>query len=161
MGVIIWADELSLRTQRLSFTEFWYFHNTVIIITIIIIIIIIIVFCPRANSSLQVQERSLQFFRRQVFHRKLRNQGCSFTRDWTGAVASRCFPHPTFSLAAEQNLKIWKDPKGSIVEVRRVDLANWALRPVPKFTTRVKYQFYRGFWPNRRSENSSHSSPPI
>ena len=27
------------------------------------------------------------------------------------------------------------------MEVRRVDLANWALRTSPKFTIRVKYQF--------------------
>ena len=47
----------------------------------IIIIIIIRVFCPRADPSLKVQEPRLQFCRRQVFHRKLRNQGCSFTRN--------------------------------------------------------------------------------
>ena len=28
-------------------------------------------------------------------------QGCSFTRDLIGAVASRCFPHPTLSLVSE------------------------------------------------------------
>ena len=38
-------------------------------------------FCRRAGPSLQAQEPRLQFCRRQVFHRKLRNQGCSFTRD--------------------------------------------------------------------------------
>ena len=47
----------------------------------------------------------LEFCRRQVFHRKLKNQDCSFTRDLIGAVASRCFPHPTLSLASEQTLK--------------------------------------------------------
>ena len=31
------------------------------------------------------------------------------------------------------------------MEVRRVDLANWALRTVSKFTTWVKYQFYQDF----------------
>ena len=45
------------------------------------IIIIIITVCPRPSLSLQTQEPRLQFCRRQVFHRKLRNQGCSFTRD--------------------------------------------------------------------------------
>ena len=35
----------------------------------------------------------LQFCRKQVFHRKLKNQGCSFTRYWIGAVASHCFQH--------------------------------------------------------------------
>ena len=34
-------------------------------------------FCPRAGPSLQEQGPRLQFRRRQVFHRKLRNQGCS------------------------------------------------------------------------------------
>ena len=87
--------------------------------------IIISVFCPKAGPSLQAQEPRLQFCQRQVFHCKLRNQGCSFTRDWIGVVASRCFPHPTLSLASEQT---WKDPRGTNVEVRRVDLANWALR---------------------------------
>ena len=42
---------------------------------------------------------------RQVFQRKIRKQGCSFTTDGIGAVASRCFPHPTFSVASEQTLK--------------------------------------------------------
>ena len=46
------------------------------------------------------------------------------------------------------------------VETRRVDLANWALRTSPKFTTGVKYQFHQGFWPDQRSGNSNHSSPP-
>ena len=42
--------------------------------------------CKRRNKP------RLQFCRRQVFHRKLRNQGSSFTRDLIGAVAFRCFP---------------------------------------------------------------------
>ena len=70
-----------------------------------IYIIIIRVFCPRAGPSLQVQEPRLQLCRRQVFHCKLSNQGCSFARDWVGAVASHCFPHPTLSIASEQTLK--------------------------------------------------------
>ena len=51
------------------------------------------VICPRAGPSQQVQEPRLQFCWRQVFHCNLRNQGCSFTRDWIGAVAFRCFLH--------------------------------------------------------------------
>ena len=56
------------------------------------------VFCPRAGPSLKAQEPRLQFCRRQVFHRKLRNldyssaqrqvfhcklrnQGCSSAKD--------------------------------------------------------------------------------
>ena len=31
------------------------------------------------------------------------------------------------------------------MEVRRVELANLALRTSPKFTTGVKYQFHQGF----------------
>ena len=73
---------------------------------------IIRVFCPRTGPSLQAQEPRLQFCRRQVFHRKLRNQGCSSTRDWIGPgpVAFHCFPHPTLSLTSEH---IWKDPRGT------------------------------------------------
>ena len=67
--------------------------------------IIIRVYCPRAGPSLQVQEPRLQFCWRQVFHHKLSNQGCSFTRDWIGAVASCCFLHPSFFLVSEQTLK--------------------------------------------------------
>ena len=50
-------------------------------------------FCPRAGPSQQAQEPRLQFY-----------QG------WIDAIATRCFPHPTLSLASEQKLKIWKIP---------------------------------------------------
>ena len=69
-------------------------------------------FCPKAGPSLQAEKPRLQFCRRQVFHRKLRGQGCSFTRDLIGAVASHCFPHPTLSLASEQTLKDLKRSQG-------------------------------------------------
>ena len=118
-----------------------------------IVIIIIRVFCPRAGPSLQVQKPSLQFCRRQVFHQRLRNQCCSFTRDWIGAVASRCFLHPTISSASE---KI----SGCQVDVRRVDADNWALQTSPKFTTIIKYQFNQGVWSDQRSGNPNHPSPP-
>ena len=75
-------------------------------------IIIIIVFCRKGGPSLQAEKPRLQFCRRQVFHRKLGNQGCSFTRDLMGAVASRCFPHPTLALASEQTLKDLKRSQG-------------------------------------------------
>ena len=75
--------------------------------------IIIRVFCPRVGPSLQAQEPRLQFCGRQVFHRKLRNQGCSFTMDCISAVASRCFPQPKLSLASEQTLKDLKNPRGT------------------------------------------------
>ena len=64
---------------------------------LLLFIIIISVFCLRAGLSLQMQEPALKFcpktglcrrrnqhyssVQRQVFHCKLRNQGCSFTRD--------------------------------------------------------------------------------
>ena len=92
---------------------------------------------------------------------KLRNQGCSFTRDWIGAVASRCFPHPTLSLESEKTVKDLKRAQGHHVEVRRVDLANWTLRTSPKFTTRVKYQFHRGFLLDQRSGNNNRPSPQL
>ena len=66
---------------------------------------IIRVFCQKAGPSLEAEKLRLQFCRRQVFHRKHRDPGCSFTRDLIGAVASRYFPHPTLSLASEQTLK--------------------------------------------------------
>ena len=73
---------------------------------------IIISFCPKAGPSLQAEKFRLQFCRRQVFHRKLRNPGCSFTKDLIGAVASRCFPNPTLSLPSEQTLEDLKITQG-------------------------------------------------
>ena len=43
--------------------------------------------------------------------------------------------------------------------MRRVDLANWALRTSPKFTTGVKYQFHQGYWSVKRSGNPNHNLP--
>ena len=114
-------------------------------------------FCPKEGPSLQAEKPRLQLCRRQVFHRKLRNQGCSFTGDLICAVAPRCFLHPTRSLASEQ---ILKDPRGTNEEVRRADLANWALRTSPKFATVVKHQFHQGFWPDQRFGNPNQPSPP-
>ena len=77
------------------------YHDVIIVCGILlfmVIIIVIIVFCPRAGLSMQTQEPRMQYCRRQVFHRNLSNQGCSFTRDLIGAVASRCFLHPTLFL---------------------------------------------------------------
>ena len=34
------------------------------------------------------------------------------------------------------------------------------IRTSPKFTTGVKYQFHQGFWPDQRSGNPNHHSPP-
>ena len=75
-----------------------------------------------------------------------------------------CFPllsAPTLSLASEQTLKDLKRSDGTILEVRRVELANWALRTSPEFTTVVKDQFDQGFWPDHKSGNPNHPSLPL
>ena len=45
------------------------------------------------------------------------------------------------------------------MEVRRMDLANWALRTSSEFTIGVKYQFHQSFWPDQRSGKPNHPSP--
>ena len=87
------------------------------------------VFCLKAGPSLQADKTSLHFCWRQVFHCKLRNQGCSFTRDLIGAVASHCFLHPALSLASEQTLK---DLKRSLGHQRGEEWI-WLTGP-PEFT---------------------------
>ena len=67
--------------------------------------------------------------------------------------------HSLFSIWTDLN--IWKDPRGVIVEVRRVDLANWTLRTSPKFTAEVRYQFHQDFSPDQRSGSPNHPSPII
>ena len=94
-------------------------------------------FCPKAGPSLQAEKPRLQFCRRPVFHRKLRNQGCSFTRDLIGAVASRCFPNPTLSLASEQTLKDLKRSQGHRRGGEESRFGYLALRTSPKFATGV------------------------
>ena len=69
--------------------------------------------------------------------------------------------HPTLSLASKKTLKIWKDPRVTSDEVRRVDLANWTLWTASKFTTVIKYQFHQGFWADQRSEISIALRPYI
>ena len=46
------------------------------------------------------------------------------------------------------------------MEVRRVDLATWAIRTLPKFTTGVQYHCHQCFWADLRSRYSNHPSPP-
>ena len=77
-----------------------------------------------------------------------------------GAVAPRCFSHPTLSLASEETLEDLERFMDTDVEVRRVDLANWALRTSPKFSKGVKHQFHQGFWPDQRSGSPNEPSPP-
>ena len=72
---------------------------------------------------------------------------------------NRCGSFLLFSAPHSLPLKIWKDPRGTIVKVRRVDLANWACRTL-KFTIGIKYQFHQCSWPDQRSGNPNHPSPP-
>ena len=135
---------LSLSTRKKPVSQLWYK---------------IAPHVPRRQAfHCKLRYRSCSSAQRQVFHWKLRNHGCSFIRHWIGAVASRCFSHPTLSLTSEQT---WKDPRGTNLVVRRVDLANWALWNSPKYTTGVKYQFHQGFWPDQRSGNPNHPSSPV
>ena len=105
-----------------------------------------------------------------VFHCELRHQNCNSAKVWSSTAYSvtkvavllgldRCCSFPLLS-APHSLFGIWKDPRGNNVEVRRVDLANWALRTSPKLTTGVKYQF-RVFLPDQRSGNPYHPSPVI
>ena len=67
-----------------------------------IIINIIRVFCSRAGPSLQAQEPRQQFFRRQVFRRTLRNQGCTFTRDDScGSFQLLSAPYSLFGIGTD------------------------------------------------------------
>ena len=66
-------------------------------------------------------------------------KGRSFTAvllgmDRCGSFPLLSAPHSLFSIWPDLK-KFWKDPRGTNVEVMRVDLANWALRTSPKFTT--------------------------
>ena len=76
------------------------------------LLILLISVLPKGRSFTASAGTMLQFCRGQVFHHKLKNQRCSFMRDWIDAVASRCFPHPTISLASEQTLKDLKRFQG-------------------------------------------------
>ena len=83
---------------------------------------------PKAGLPPQTQESRLQLYQ----------------------ALNRCgkFPllaHLTLSLTSEQTLKYLKYSRGTSVEVRRVNVANWTLLTSPKFTTGVKYQFHWGF----------------
>ena len=119
------------------------------------------VFYPRADPSLQTQAPRLQFCPKAGLPLQTQEPRVQFYWGWIGAIASHCFPHPTLSLASEQTLKDLKRSQGTSKKVRRVELANWALWTSSKFTTCVKYQFHQGFWPDQRSRNPKHPSPPI
>ena len=110
------------------------------------------VFCPRAGPSLQVQKPRLQFCRRQVFHRKLRSQGCSFTR------MNRCSSFPLLS-APHSLLASEKIPGAPMWR-----WGEWIWLTVPSRLQNspqgLNYQIYQGFWPDQRSGNPNRPLPP-
>ena len=77
---------------------------------------------------------------------------------------NKCGSFPLLS-ASRSLFSIWTNLErsqkipGAPVGRWRVDLTNWALRTLPKFTTGIKYQFRQGFWPDQRSGNLNHHSP--
>ena len=120
-------------------------------------------FGPKAGLSLQTQLSPLYpllslSFPESFTVERLIMPSLQLFYEFIGAVASRCFPRPTLSFASEQTLKDLKRSQGHREEVRRVDLANWAVRTSPKFATGVKYQFHQGFWPEQRSRRRSTDS---
>ena len=114
-------------------------------------------FCPKAGVPLQTQEPRLQFCTKAGLPLQTQEPRLQIYQGRIGAVASRFFPHPTLSSASEQTLKDLQDPRGTNEEVRRVNMANWALRTSPNFATGVKYQFHQGFL--TRSEIWKSQSP--
>ena len=72
---------------------------------------------------------------RQAFHRKLGTQvAVLLWIDRCGSFPLLSAPHSLFSIWTDHK-KYWEDPRGTNVEVRIVDLANWGLRTSSKFTT--------------------------
>ena len=70
------------------------------------------VFCPRAGPSLQIQAPRLQFCPKAGLPLQTQEPRLQFYQGWIGAVASRCFLHPTLSLASERTLKDLKRSQG-------------------------------------------------
>ena len=70
------------------------------------------VFCPRAGPSLQTQGLRPQFCSKAGVPPQMQEPRLQFYYGRIGAVASRCFPHPTLSLASEQTLKDLKRYQG-------------------------------------------------
>ena len=75
-----------------------------------------ITFLLESSSEFSAQGQVLHCKRRNLgcssAEGKLRNQGCSSTRDWIGTVASCCFLHPTHPLTSEQTSKDLKRSQG-------------------------------------------------
>ena len=70
------------------------------------------VFCPRAGPSLQTQAPRLKFYPKAGLPLQNQEPKLQFYYGRIGAVVSRCFPHPTLSLASEQTLKDMKRSQG-------------------------------------------------
>ena len=64
----------------------------------------VLLFVYHCHVSLQSRRKMIFIIIIRVF--------CRPTRNWRGAVASRCFPHSTLSLASEQTLKGLKRSQG-------------------------------------------------
>ena len=64
-------------------------------------------FCPDSPELTlqQIQEPRLQFWSKESLSLQTQEPRLQFYQGWIGAIASRCFPHPTLSLASEQTLK--------------------------------------------------------
>ena len=125
------------------------------IIIIIIIIIIIRVFFPRKGPWLQTQEPRSKFCSKAGLPLQTREPRLKFYQG-----LNRCGSFPLLS-TPHSLLSIWTDPRGTNMEVRRVDLTKWTLRTSPKFTTGIKYQFIQDFWAHQRSGNPNHLRPYI
>ena len=96
-------------------------------------------FCSRAGPSLQSAGTKAEVLPKAGLPPHTQEPRLQFYWGKIGEVASRCFLHTILSLTSEQILKDLKVPRGTSVEARRVDLANWALQTSPKFITGVKY----------------------
>ena len=98
---------------------------------------------------------------RQVLNSTLGKQDCSFTRWWTGAAASRCFPHPTLPLASEQTLKDLKRSQGHQRGGQESGFGWLGPPDVTEMHHRGLISVPSRFWPDQRSWNPNHASHPL
>ena len=137
---------------------------------------------PSSSSSSSSSECSVQ---RQGFHCKLRHQGCSSAQSRSSSANSgtkiavlpgmnRCGSFPLLSAPLSLSLSlslslfsIWRDLKRSEkipgAPGRRWGEWIWLTGPsgLHQNSAEVKYQFRQGFWPDQRSVNPNHPSPPV
>ena len=116
------------------------------------------VFCPRAGLSLQTQAPRLQFCPKAGLPSQTQEPRLQFCQGLNRCGSFPLLSAPTLSLASEQ---ILKDLKGSQGHQRGGEENGFCWLGPPKFTTGVKYQFRQGLWPDQRSGNPNHPSPPI